>query len=81
LLDLPVISRATSWIFRDADQKLQAQMAEALLSPQKAAKLMESADAKKFLKNNPKARELLTQSVLRGGLLLGAPTGASLVGQ
>lgn len=81
LLNLPIVSRATSWVYRDADQKLQGELAEALLNPRKAAQLMESADARKFLKDHPKVRGLLTQSVLRGGLLLGAPAGASLVGQ
>jgi hypothetical protein len=80
LLDLPGVSRATAWMYRDADAKLQRELSEALLNPKKAAALMESASARKFLANNPKVRELLTQSAMRGGLL-GAPAAAELVGQ
>lgn len=70
LLQLPGVSRATSWIYRDTDQQMQGLLADALLDPKKAAGLMEMAD-KKWLKDNPKTRRLLEQTVLRGAGLLG----------
>jgi hypothetical protein len=79
-LDLPGVSRATAWIYRDADEKMKRQLSEALLDPRKAAALMESADAKTFLKDHPKVRALLAQSVMRSGLLA-APAAAGLVNQ
>lgn len=70
LLDLPGVSRATAWAYRDTDQKMQELLAEALLSPTKAAELMAKAD-KKWLADNPKTRRLLEQSAVRAGGLLG----------
>jgi hypothetical protein len=70
LLNFPVVSRGTNWIYRDADEKLQKLMAEVLLDPQKAAKTMTAAE-KKLLQNHPRARELLAQTAMRGGGLLG----------
>jgi hypothetical protein len=70
LLDLPGVSRATAWAYRDTDQKMQALLADALLDPKKAAELMARAD-KKWLSDNPKIRRLLEQSAVRGAGLLG----------
>lgn len=72
LLDLPGVSRATSWVYRDTDQKMQALLADALLDPRKAASLMERAD-KRWLQDHPKTRLLLEQAIGRSGLLA-APT-------
>lgn len=68
LLELPGVSRATAWAYRDTDQKMQAMLADALLDPQKAAALMERAN-KKWLQDNPLARRLLEQATGRMGLL------------
>ena len=68
LLELPGVSRATAWAYRDTDQKMQALLADALLDPKKAAELMERAD-KKWLQNNPTVRRLLEQATGRLGLL------------
>lgn len=68
LLELPGVSRATAWAYRDTDQKMQAMLADALLDPQKAAALMERAN-KKWLQDNPTARRLLEQATGRLGLL------------
>lgn len=68
LLDLPGVSRATAWAYRDTDQKMQSMLADALLDPQKAAALMERAN-KKWLQDNPNARRLLEQAIGRVGLL------------
>lgn len=68
LLELPGVSRATAWAYRDTDQKMQAMLADALLDPKKAAELMERAD-KKWLQNNPTVRRLLEQATGRLGLL------------
>jgi hypothetical protein len=70
LLELPGVNRATAWMFRDTDQQIQSLIADALLDPKKAAGLLSKTD-QKFLKNNPVARGLLEQSLLRGGGLLG----------
>lgn len=70
LLDLPGVSRATSWVYRDTDQQMQGLLADTLLDPQKAAELMRSVSPK-VLKDNPKLRRLLEQSIVRGGGLLG----------
>lgn len=68
LLDLPGVSRATAWAYRDTDEKMQALLSDALLDPQKAAALMERA-SKKWLQDNPVTRRLLEQTVARSGLL------------
>lgn len=75
LLDLPGVSRATAWAYRDTDQKMQDLLADALLDPKKAADLMEKAN-KKWMADNPKTRRLLEQAALRSGGLLGL-TGAN----
>jgi hypothetical protein len=77
LLDLPGVSRATAWAYRDTDQKMQELLAEALLSPAKAAELMAKAD-KRWLADNPKTRRLLEQSAVRAGGLLGLASTSSL---
>ena len=72
LLDTPGINRATKWIYRDADEKAQKMIAEALLNPQKAAELMKGAN-RKILENNPELKALIGQAAMRsGGLLAGA---------
>lgn len=71
LLDMPVVSRATNWIYRDTDEKLQKQLAEIMLDPKKAADVMRGAQSK-ILAQNPKLKQLLEQSVIRGGGLLGS---------
>lgn len=40
---LPGVSRATNWVYRDTDQKIREQLAQALLQPKQAAQLMQSA--------------------------------------
>lgn len=70
LLDMPGVSRATAWAYRDTDAKMQSMLADALLDPQKAAALMELAN-KRWLQDNPKVRRLLEQAVVRSGGLLG----------
>lgn len=70
LLDLPVVSRATKWVYRDSDEAAQKVIAEAMLNPAKAAQLMEQVD-KGILSNNPKLKQALLQSGIRGGGLLG----------
>lgn len=78
LLSLPGISRATAWAYRDTDQKMQSMLADALLDPSKAAALMGNAD-KRWLKDNPKTRQLLEQAAMRGGGLLGLSAAPSLL--
>lgn len=70
LLDLPVVSRATKWVYRDSDEMAQKVIAEAMLDPAKAAQLMEQVN-KGILSNSPKLKKLLVQSGLRTGGLLG----------
>jgi len=77
LLDLPGVSRATSWAYRETDQKMQGLLSDALLNPAKAAQLMEKAD-KRWLQENPKTRQLLEQIALRGTGLLGMSAAPSL---
>ena len=55
---------------------MQGLLSDALLSPGQTAKLMTEAE-RKLLANNPKARKVLEQSILRTGLL-GAPSAYSL---
>lgn len=69
LLETPGISRATRWIYSDADQKMQGLLADTLLNPQEAAQLMTKASKQALLPNSPKAKKALEQLVLRGGLL------------
>lgn len=71
LLDLPGVSRATKWVYRDTDEQAQKVIAEAMLNPAKAAQLMEAAKSG-LLKDSPKLRQLLIQSGLRTGGLLGS---------
>lgn len=70
LLDFPGVSRATQWAYRDSDEKLQKMLAELLLNPAKAAEVMKKATPKQIA-NDPVLRQLLEQSVIRGGGLLG----------
>jgi hypothetical protein len=70
LLDLPVVSRATKWMYRDSDEAAQKVISEAMLNPQKAAELMQAAKSG-LLDSSPKLRQLLIQSGLRTGGLLG----------
>jgi hypothetical protein len=70
LLSLPGVSRATNWVYRDTDAKLQSMIADALMDPKKAAALMKGSNG--LLSNNPQLRQLLEQSVIRGGGLLGS---------
>lgn len=75
LLNFPGISRATRWMYSDADQKMQGLLSDALLNPQQTAALME-ASKRGLLADNPKTRKVLEQSLLRAGLL-GAPSSYS----
>lgn len=70
LLDLPVVSRATKWVYRDSDEAAQKVIAEAMLNPAKAAQLMEQVD-KGILQNSPKLKQALLQAGMRSGGLLG----------
>lgn len=70
LLDLPVVSRATKWVYRDSDEAAQKVISEAMLDPKKAAQLMENVD-KGVLQNSPKLKQALLQSGMRIGGLLG----------
>ena len=68
LLDLPAVSRATKWVYRDSDEAAQKVIAEAMLNPQKAAQLMEKARAGDL---PPKlTKQLLLQVGMRTGGLL-----------
>lgn len=69
LLELPGVSRAAAWTYRETDQKMQRALSDALLDPKAAAQLMVNAD-KKWLANNPKTRAALEQVAMRGGGLL-----------
>jgi hypothetical protein len=69
LLDAPGISGSMRWMYRDVDDKMKRVLADALLEPAKAAQLMRTAEGQKLLKNNPKLRKAIEQSVLRSGLL------------
>jgi len=73
LLDLPVVSRATKWVYRDSDEAAQKVISEAMLDPKKAAQLMEQVD-KGILQSSPKLKQALLQSGLRTGGLLGMAT-------
>lgn len=75
LLGAPGVSRALSWVYRDADQKMQQQLAETLLNPAAAGGLM----TKTAPKLKGPARKLLEQQMLRAGLL-GAPALGEFVG-
>lgn len=70
LLELPGVSRATKWVYRDTDAQAQKVIAEAMLNPQKAAQLMEAAN-KGLLADSPKLKKLLVQSAIRPAGLLG----------
>jgi hypothetical protein len=66
ILGLPGVSRATNWIYRTGDEKMQDMLAQTLLNPKQAAVLMQSA-AKPA--NKASTRKLLERSALRSGLL------------
>ena len=76
LLSLPGVSRATRWLYQDADQQMQGLLADTLLNPSKTAGLMTKAQ-QKLLAQNPKSRQALEQALLRTGLL-GAPAAYSV---
>ena len=71
LLDFPAVSRATKWVYRDSDEAAQKVISEAMLDPAKAAQLMEQVK-KGALSDSPKLKQLLLQSGLRTGGLLGS---------
>jgi hypothetical protein len=70
LLDFPVVSRATKWVYRDSDEAAQKVISEAMLNPAKAAQLMEQVD-KGLLQDSPKLKQALLQTGMRIGGLLG----------
>jgi len=78
LLEFPGISRATRWIYQGADEKAQGLLSDALLNPQQAAELMQRVSEQGLLKNSPKTRKVVEQSLLRSGLL-GVPYVGSTV--
>ena len=80
LLDLPLISRGVAWTYRTTDQKVRDSLADALLSPQKAAALMSQAD-KRWLADNPGVRRALEQAAVRPGGLLGGLVAAPAVAE
>lgn len=71
LLDLPVVSRATKWVYRDSDEKMQKMLADIMLDPKKAADVMKGAQST-ILQSNPQLRQFLEQSIIRSGGLLGS---------
>jgi len=77
LMETPGISRATRWIYSDADQAMQGLLADAFLNPKMSAGLMERASKQALLPNSPKARKALEELAMRGGLLA-APAGYGL---
>lgn len=70
LLDLPGVSRATKWVYRDTDEQAQKIIADAMLNPKKAAQLMEAAKSG-LLDGSPRLKKLLLQGGIRTGGLLG----------
>lgn len=78
LLELPGISRATRWMYQGADDQAQGLLANALLSPQEAAALMEAASKQGLLTGSPKTRKVLEQTLLRSGLLAAPYASASV---
>jgi len=70
LLSLPGVNRATNWLYRDTDQKVKGLLADSLLNPAAAGKMMSEAD-RKLLEKYPAMRRLLEESAVRGGGLLG----------
>lgn len=69
LLEFPGIARATRWIYQGADEKAQGLLSDALLDPKQAADLMQKVSEQGLLKNSPKTRKVIEQSLLRSGLL------------
>lgn len=70
LLNVPGVSGATQWLYRETDQKVKDALADALLNPQKAAQLMQKAD-QRWLKEHPQVRQALEQAAMRPAGLLG----------
>jgi len=66
LLETPGISRGMKWVYRDTDAKMQKAIAEAMLDPAKAAKLMEGSPS--LMAKHPDLAKALTQSMYRAGL-------------
>lgn len=71
LLDFPGVARATKWVYRDTDEMAQKVIAEAMLDPKKAAGLMTAAK-RGLLADTPVLKQLLSQSIVRSGGLLGS---------
>lgn len=67
LLNLPGVSRATNWVYRETDARTRAQLAQALLNPRDAAMLMRQAQG------NPRLAAALRE-IQRTAI----PTGAAL---
>ena len=67
MINFPGMGRMGSWAYKEADDKMKAELAEALLNPQQAALLMDKA--------TPSQREKILSGILRiggGPLTLGA---------
>lgn len=62
-----------SWAYQGANQEMSQKLAQALLNPQSAASLMSGAKPT-FMADNPIAKKLLIQSLLRSSML-GKPAG------
>lgn len=69
LLNMPGVSRAAAWAYRETDQRVKDALAEALLSPRRAAELMQRAD-QRWLAQHPALRQALEQAALRPAGLL-----------
>ncbi len=67
MLEAPGIHRALNWVYRNADEKMQREIAEALLDPAKAAKLMEGAPG--FMQKHPELANALKQVAYRASLV------------
>lgn len=67
MLEAPGIHRALNWIYRNADENMQREIAAALLDPAKAAALMERAPS--FMETHPDIAKALAQSAQRIGFV------------
>jgi len=67
LLEAPGISRGLKWVYRDVDEKMQREIADALLDPARAAKLMEGAPS--LMQKHPELANALKQVAYRGSLV------------
>lgn len=71
LLNLPGVSRATNWVYRETDARTRAQLAQALLNPRESAMLMRQAEG------NPRLAAALRQiqsRAIQGGVALSLPS-------